>query len=759
MSTEVAIQMRSEFVNPELFLIALCSSSDEFGVICSYFRCSKSSFIEECWLRLGTVIVPDEAGDYELLGSSQYFEMLSQAEQRVKATNGEQIDIPDIVASILTLTESNARYLLLESFTADIEKLMNVVNAAYDGSLTMQDVLAGLLADNEKPDLIASLSDNSSGDGDEYDIDDFLLGHSRRDWKSLVTCINACLSEHNPLIGREAELERTIQILCRKDKNNPLYVGEAGVGKSALIYGLAARIENGDVPERLRGAKIYQVDMGRLVAGTQYRGEFEERLKSILEGVSSEGNSIIYIDEIHTLIGSGASSDSSLDGSNILKPYLEAGQIRFIGATTYKEYNKHFYKSQGMERRFQKIDIVEPTIDEAVTILEGLREHYEKYHGVRYADGMMRYAVELSDRHITDRYLPDKAIDLIDEAGAYRELHHEGSTEPIVDREVMNMVIKKVCRLTDEMLSASEKGTEALAVLETMLLSQIFGQEHAVREVVEAVQIAKAGLSDSEKPLASLLFVGPTGVGKTELCRALAHQLGIELVRFDMSEYAEKHTVAKLIGSPAGYVGYEDGGLLTDAIRRSPNCVLLLDEIEKAHPDVYNILLQIMDYASLTDNRGNKANFKNVILVMTSNAGAQYASMASVGFGNNTTRGDAMLATVKKTFKPEFINRLSNIVVFNDMSREMARQVLQKKLNQLSQRLLKKKVTLTLSDEAMNYMLEKGYTKEYGAREMDRVISRELNPLLIKEILFGSLKNGGEARVVCETGGLKLGEV
>ena len=404
-------------------------------------------------------------------------------------------------------------------------------------------------------------------------------------------------------------------------------------------------------------------------------------------------------------------------------------------------------KSQGIVRRFQKIDVPEPSQSEAIQILEGLKPMYEQFHQVQYEQGMMPYAVELSAKYITDRFLPDKAIDLIDEAGAYREMHPLKKKTQVVNRKLIEEAVKKICKLSDDMFAASYGENKQLATLHDHIMAQLFGQDEAVRQVVEAVQMAKAGLNEPDKPLASLLFVEPTGVGKTELCKVLAKELGVELIRFDMSEYTEKHAVAKLIGSPAGYVGYDDGGLLTDAIRKSPNCVLLLDEIEKAHQDIYNILLQVMDYARLTDNKGNKADFKNVILIMTSNAGAQFASMGTVGFSNTKTRGDAMLDTVKKTFKPEFINRLSGMVVFNDMSREMAAQVFDKKLSILQERLQAKNVTIKLTDQARDFLIRKGYSEKYGAREMDRVIRKHLSSLLMKEILFGSLKEGGKVRV------------
>ena len=551
-----------------------------------------------------------------------------------------------------------------------------------------------------------------------------------------------CLQDHNPLIGREAELERTIQVLCRKEKNNPLHVGEPGVGKTSLAYGLAARIEAREVPERLLDCRIYELDLGTLLAGTQYRGDFEKRLKTIMEGVRNEGRAIIYIDEIHNLIGAGRTGDGSMDASNMLKPYLESGDIRFIGSTTYEEYNRYFARSKGLVRRFQQIDILEPSIEETIHIVEGLKKKYEEFHGVTYQPDVIPYAVKASVRYISDRFLPDKAIDLVDEAGAYREIHPIPSGEQIVDKTLITDVLARICKV--DALAMKEEDTTSLETLHARISAKIYGQEEAVRQVVEAVQMSKAGLLDENKPLASLLFVGPTGVGKTEVAKVLASELGISLQRFDMSEYTEKHTVAKLIGSPAGYVGYEDGGLLTDAIRKTPNCVLLLDEIEKAHPDVFNILLQVMDYAVLTDNKGRKADCRHVVLIMTSNAGAQFARQASIGFSSQITAGEAMLKQVKKTFKPEFINRLSATVVFHDMSREMASLILDKKLGELSSKLAARQIEMELSPEARNWLLQHGFLPEYGAREMDRVIASHLKPLLMREILFGSLKSGGK---------------
>ncbi len=595
--------------------------------------------------------------------------------------------------------------------------------------------------------------DNDEDDGidnDEYDDPEGWQTGKRHpsDWHKLVTCISDKVDQHNPLIGREKELDRTIQVLCRAEKNNPLHVGEPGVGKTALVFGLAKLINENQVPDRLKGARIYGMDIGQMLAGSQYRGDFEKRIKMVMDGAAKEGNVIIYIDEIHNMIGAGRGSDGGPDASNMLKQYLEAGDIRFIGSTTYEEYNRYMAKSKGIVCRFQQIDIKEPSVDEAIKILEGLQHKYNIYHGVTYRKDALEYAVRASDKYISNRFLPDKAIDLMDEAGAYLEVHPANRQRSYVTKAVIQQILTKVCKI--DAAAIKDEDNSALASLRQRMLDKIYGQDTAVDKVVEAVMMAKAGLIDDDKPMASLLFVGPTGVGKTEVARVLARELGIELVRFDMSEYTEKHAVAKLIGSPAGYVGYEDGGQLTDAIRKTPNCVLLLDEIEKAHSDIYNILLQVMDYARLTDNKGQKADFRNVILIMTSNAGAQYASQANIGFAGNVSRGQAMLAQVKKTFRPEFINRLSDTVVFHDMDRHMAELILDKKLAQLADKLSAKGVSIELTPQTREQLLKWGFTKEYGAREMDRVIGNRLKPVLMKALLFGKLKKGGKAVVKLE---------
>ncbi len=663
--------------------------------------------------------------------SVQYVNMLDNAYRMALSCGKEEVARHHAIRALLDLPESMAAY-LLHSQIDDENMFMSLIPAVENKS------------DDEEDEGIDEPFDVD--DMDDYAVDDDDEMAQPMSWRSLVTNVNEEVGKHNPLIGRTEELDRIMQILCRRDKNNPILIGEPGVGKTAIVYGLVERMIKGECPKRLCGCKVYMMDMGSMIAGTQYRGEFEKKLKLVLEGARKEGNTIIYIDEIHSIMGAGKISDGSLDASNMLKPYLEGGDIRFIGTTTYEEYNKHMAGSVGITRRFQQVDIAEPSVEDTIKIMLGLKQGYEKYHGIVIKNDIIDYAVRACAQHIPDRRFPDKAIDIIDEVGAYLELHPKNRQTQYLDKAIVNMVMSKLCKIDAEVMKTEDNSL--LATLKARMLSRVFGQDEAVGQVVEAVQMSKAGLIDSDKPLASLLFVGPTGVGKTEVARSLADELGVELVRFDMSEYAEKHAVAKLIGSPAGYVGYEDGGLLTDAIRKKPNCVLLFDEIEKAHSDIYNILLQVMDYAKLTDNRGRQADFHNVVIIMTSNAGAQYASQASVGFLGGVSKGEAMMKQVKKSFKPEFINRLSATVVFHDMSHDMATRILHKKLAQLQQKLAAKNVTIDIEGNAEEWLLAKGFTTEYGAREMDRVIARYLKPLLMHEILFGSLKKGGNAKIV-----------
>ena len=716
--------LRNEFVMPEHLLLALVEDSNFNSALAAY--CSPLTFANKIEDFLDDIEVVPQDIEYHPELSIQTGQVIDNAIKHVENSGAELIDIPHLVKGLLELKDDSwASYFLKDSIGDNEQYFMKelIDYCEYDDMIFDENI-----DDEEK-------SPKSS-------------------WKQLVTCMNDNYLKHNPLIGRDNELKRTIQVLCRCDKNNPLHVGEPGVGKTALVWGLTRLIEENKVPKRLQGSKIYQLDMGTLLAGTQYRGDFEKRIKQIMDGVQGESdNNIVYIDEIHTLVGAGAIGDGAMDASNMLKPYLESGKIRFIGSTTYEEYNRHFSRSKGLIRRFQQIDITEPSIDEAKNIIMQLKPRYEDFHGVKYTDDAISFAVEASAKHINDRFLPDKAIDLIDEAGAAMEIEENAKT--IGKKEIAD-VLSKTCKV-EALSEAEDDDYKQLERLADRMLSQIYGQDEAIRQVVESVQMSRAGLLDDNKPLASLLFVGPTGVGKTEVARVLSKELGIPLTRFDMSEYTEKHTVAKLIGSPAGYVGYEDGGLLTDAIRKSPNCVLLLDEIEKAHQDIYNILLQVMDYARLTDNKGRQSDFRNVVLIMTSNAGAQYASHASVGFNSTVSRGEAMMKQVKKTFKPEFLNRLSGTVVFHDMNKQMATLILQKKLRELESKLEAKQVKMNLIPDAFEYLLKEGFTPEYGAREMDRVIAQRLKPLLMREILFGSLKNGGEITIGIKDGNLSIG--
>ena len=688
--------------------------------------------------------------------SYQLQQALTDAVRQAIMAERKAIDMPMAIGAILFLENSWAAYLLRKHANVEDFAIMAEADIQFHEYPTGVDENDDdLYSNREGEDAPFGLFDEDDEELPFDDEDDYSSPSRKNDkWKKYVTCINEHLKDKNPLIGRVKELDRTIQVLCRKDKNNPLHIGEPGVGKTALVYGLARRIEEGYVPDRLKGCNIYLLDMGTLLAGTRFRGDMEQRLKQIMEGVTSQANCIIYLDEIHNIVGAGKGSEGGSDVSDLLKPYLDDDRIRVIGATTYAEYNKHFTRSVGMIRRFQTIDVEEPSTDEAIHILKSLKPIYEKYHHVKYDDAAIEYAVTSSAKFITDRFLPDKAIDIIDEAGAQAEM--EGKKNKKIGKKHIAEVLAKVAKI--DALAIKQDDNKNLASLESRMKSVIYGQDRAIQTVVEAVQLSKAGLTDENKPLASLLFVGPTGVGKTEVAKMLAQELGVKLVRFDMSEYVEKHTVAKLIGAPAGYVGYDDGGLLTDAVRKSPDCVLLLDEIEKAHSDIFNILLQVMDYGVLTDSKGRKAHFKNVILIMTSNAGAQYASQASVGFASTATAGSAMLKQVKHTFKPEFINRLNEIVVFNDMDEQMAKLILGKKLRELNAKLAAKSVSITLSAQAQKHLLTSGFSKEYGAREMDRVIQQQLKTMLMREILFGKLKKGGEATVDLHDGKLTIKE-
>lgn len=782
-----AVQEHHEYVTPELLLYEIAAHStfreafENCGGDADVLRKNLKEYLDQ---NLASGVQDDLIGEgpneLEEEESSEPGESPRDKQQRPEMTAGlenlllraqetagdcgkEAVELAHLVYGFYVLEESYAIYYmesqgvgrtaLLRELTEIYDEIYEryqerkrgkVSEADYSGSENPYTGRNG--AGNERA-MAGQQEENREGGQEESQSGQ--AGKSRR-WRRYVTCLNENLSGMNPLIGRGDELERTMQILCRKEKNNPLHIGEPGVGKTAIVYGLARLLNEDKVPEPLRGAVVYSLDMGTLLAGTQYRGDFEKRFREIMDGIQKEEKPILYIDEIHNIVGAGAVNGGSLDVSNMLKPYLAAGDIRFIGSTTYEEYKKHFEKSRSLVRRFQNVEIKEPSREDAVKILEGLKKHYESYHGVKYGKGVLEYAVKMSDRYINERYLPDKAIDLIDEAGAYRRLHPQEQKTQTVGKALIDEILSKTCQIPKQVVESDE--VKKLAALDKRISSRVFGQDEAVSQVVNAVKFSRAGLLEEGKPLASLLFVGPTGVGKTEIAKTLAEELGIKLIRYDMSEYEEKHAVAKLIGAPAGYVGYEEGGLLTEEIRKNPHAVLLLDEIEKAHPDIYNILLQVMDYATLTDNQGRKADFRNIILIMTSNAGASQVGKTQIGFGERTVKSDIIMEEVKKTFQPEFRNRLDRIVVFNAMNDGMAAAIVGKKLKELGIMLEGKKVVFTVSDEAKSLLKEKGISPEYGAREIERVIGSEIKPLLVDKILFGSLKRGGVCRLDCKDG-------
>ena len=700
-----------EYVTPEILLLALCEDElfAEALMVCGAdpltLRIKLENYAKEYIEKTDT--------NPEISDGTTY--VLTYAAATAANSGRDDFDIAHIIHGIWQLKESHAVYYLQQM------------------GIDEPDLLGELISEEDEQDDAIFV---------EVDQEETSRKEETPGWKDAYLCLNDIADSANPLIGREDELERTIQILCRKDKNNPLYIGEPGVGKTALVYGLAQRINSGDVPELLSESRIFELDLGSMLSGTQYRGDFEKKLKKVLKKIGKEKQPIIFIDEIHNLTGAGAVGESSYDASNMLKPYLHDDHIRFMGATTYEEYKKHFEKNRGVIRRFQNIDIKEPSEDETVAILRGLKERYETYHNVRYEDGVIEYAVSMSAKYINERFLPDKAIDLIDEAGAYRKLHPVGDDPQPVDRDTVAGVLTKICRVPVETVKADEN--DGLATLEERIRAGIFGQDEAIAHAVNAIKFSRAGLLESDKPLASLLFVGPTGVGKTEVAKKLSEEMGIKLLRFDMSEYEEKHTVAKLIGAPAGYVGYEEGGLLTEGIRKNPHCVLLLDEIEKAHADIFNVLLSIMDYATLTDNQGRKADFRNVIVIMTSNAGASRLGKQGIGFLSGDQDESVIMEEVKRVFQPEFRNRLNRIVVFKGMDDDMADRIINKKLNELKKMLEDKAIDFTADDKAISLIRKKGISHEYGAREIDRLIRNEIKPLFVDEILFGRLKDGGK---------------
>lgn len=653
----------------------------------------------------------------------------------IEAAGKETIELGDLLVSILEQEESYGSYFLKK---AGLEKLSLLEHLSHgldtevdESEEEVEEEEYEFVKEQIKTDSSARSAKKKQTNLDKYTSNLTLLAEE---------------GKLEPLIGREEVLERTIQVLSRRLKNNPVHVGDPGVGKTAITEGLAQRIISGDVPGPLKGYSIFSLDMGSMLAGTKFRGDFEERMKLVLKELEDMEKAILFIDEIHTIIGAGAVSGGSMDASNLLKPALVRGSLKCIGSTTYDEYKKHFEKDHALARRFQKIDIKEPTVEETLLILKGLRSVYEQHHGVMYTDGALKAAVELSAQYLNERRLPDKAIDVIDEAGAWIRLFSEKNGDtliPEVQEKDIELVISKIAGVPEKSVSVSE--TEKLKNLETILQTKIYGQNTAVEAVVKAVKRSRAGFRNPDKPVASFLFVGPTGVGKTELARTLADELGVSLHRFDMSEYQEKHTVSRLIGSPPGYVGFEEGGLLTDIVRKTPHAVLLLDEIEKAHKDIFNILLQMMDYATVTDNMGRKADFRNVIIIMTSNAGASELGKAVIGFGDDLVNVGAVDKAVEKIFTPEFRNRLDKVVLFDRLGQNVIEKIVHKEIRDFQNMLSTKNVTLKVSDECITWLAVKGYSPEFGARNIARLVEDKIKSIFVDQVLFGDLSKGGKA--------------
>lgn len=650
--------------------------------------------------------------------------VLQSAVQHVKSSGKDKVDAGDVIAAIFEETESHAAFFLDQEGISRLAVLKYISHGISDQPEAETETVEPGTGEHQR---------KKPGAKKRSAIESFTVNLNEK----------AAAGKIDPLIGRTAEIERAMHVLCRRTKNNPIFVGDPGVGKTAITEGLALQIHAGDVPEVIQDTEIYSLDMGSLLAGTKFRGDFEQRLKNVLTELLKKERAILFIDEIHTVVGAGATSGGSMDASNILKPALASGELRCIGSTTFEEYKNHFEKDRALSRRFQKIEIAEPTIEETVQILEGLKPRYEAFHQIHYTPSSLRAAVDLSAKYINDRYLPDKAIDVIDEAGASFKLKKKTRQRKNVVIRDIEKVVSRIARIPARTASVSDR--EQLQNLEQNLKARLFGQDQAIEALVTAIKRSRAGLARPDKPIGCFLATGPTGVGKTEVSRQLAILLGVHFERFDMSEYMEKHAVARLIGAPPGYVGFDQGGLLTDGIRKHPYCVLLLDEIEKAHEDLFNILLQVMDHGTLTDNTGRKADFRNVILIMTSNAGAKEMSARPIGFGNSAVAKNKQ--AIEKMFSPEFRNRLDATIYFNSLSTEIVERIVVKFISELEVQLAEKKITIELSPDAKRWLAEKGYDPIFGARPLDRVIQEKIKTVLADEILFGQLQKGGRASI------------
>jgi ATP-dependent Clp protease ATP-binding subunit ClpA len=723
-----ANQRKHEYATLEHLLLSLTDDDDAAGVMraCDVdLNALKKSLVNYLDVELSSLVVDDEDDAKPTAGFQR---VIQRAVIHVQSSGREEVTGANVLVAIFSERESHAAYFLQEQDMTRYDAVNFIAHGIAKKAGASEPKAAKGAAveeDVEKPNA------KTGGEALEaYCVD---LNEKARQGKV------------DPLIGRANEVERAIQILCRRTKNNPLLVGEPGVGKTAIAEGLARKIITHQVPEVLAEATIYSLDMGALLAGTRYRGDFEERVKQVVKELENHPNAVLFIDEIHTVIGAGATSGGAMDASNLLKPALASGTLRCMGSTTYKEFRQHFEKDRALVRRFQKIDVNEPTVEDTIKILKGLKSYYEDFHKLKYTNEALKVAVELSAKYITDRKLPDKAIDVIDEAGAGQMLLPEGRRKKVLGVKEIEAVVAKIARIPPKSVSKSD--TESLRELEADLKRAVFGQDEALMQLSSAMKLARAGLRDPDKPIGSYLFSGPTGVGKTEAAKQLASTLGIEMIRFDMSEYMERHTVSRLIGAPPGYVGYDQGGQLTDAVDQHPHAVVLLDEIEKAHADVYNILLQVMDHGVLTDSNGKKVDFRNVILIMTTNAGASDAQRQSIGFGRDKVVGEEE-AALKRLFTPEFRNRLDAVVAFKPLTPEIIRQVVQKFVLQMEVQLADRNVTISLTDDAADWLAKNGFDELYGARPLARVIQEHIKKPLADDILFGRLVRGGHVRVV-----------
>jgi ATP-dependent Clp protease ATP-binding subunit ClpA len=728
-----AREARHEFMTVEHLLLAIIDTPKvrdilrACGADATRLRKELKDFVDQTTPRL------KQDDDREVQPTLGFQRVLQRAVFHVQSSGKKEVSVANVLVAIFSEKHSHAAYLL---GLQEVSRL-DVVNFISHGLSKSEDAPRA----NDEPPAQAEAERDAEG---------------ASALEKFATNLNKLAQEGkiDPLIGRAMEIERTVEILCRRRKNNPLYVGEAGVGKTALVEGLARMIVEGKVPDVLADSTVYSLDLGSLIAGTKYRGDFEKRLKGVLAEIKKQPGAILFIDEIHTVIGAGAASGGVMDASNLIKPALANGELRCIGSTTYQEYRGIFEKDHALTRRFQKIDVVEPTVPETVEILRGLRPRFEEHHGVKYADDALKAAAELSARHINDRHLPDKAIDVIDEAGARQRLKPIDQRAGTVTVEQIEDVVARIARIPPKTVSSNDR--DVLKNLDRNLKLVIYGQDKAIDTLASSIKMARSGLGDQRKPVGSFLFAGPTGVGKTEVTRQLALALGVELVRFDMSEYMERHTVSRLIGAPPGYVGFDQGGLLTEAITKHPHCVLLLDEIEKAHPDVFNLLLQVMDHGTLTDNNGRKADFRHVVIVMTTNAGAADMSRTSVGFVTQDHASDGMEA-IKKMFAPEFRNRLDAVVQFGPLDERTIQRVVDKLLVEIETQLEQKGVQLHIDEDARAWIAKRGYDPKMGARPMARIIQEHIKRPLAEELLFGRLEHGGHAFVsVGDDGSLKV---